>query len=80
MAETALPLYGTKMYSMLDRDNQTVLAVYPPTVDINKIIMEANGRTIIKMTVENSPAYLKGKYIEGKFYPPVEETENLNHG
>jgi hypothetical protein len=65
---------------MLDRDNQTVLAVYPPTADINKILMEANGRTIIKMTVENSPAYLKGKYIEGKFYPPAEETDNLNHG
>ena len=65
---------------MLDRDNETVLAVYPPLTNINKILMEANGRTVIEMTVENSPAYLKGKYIDGKFYPQLEEEENLNHG
>lgn len=64
---------------MLDRDNTTVLAVYPPTVDFNKIIMEAQGRTLIEMTIENSPAYLNGKYIDGKFYPPVKETENSTH-
>ena len=61
---------------MLDRDNETVIAVFPPTIDFNKMIMEAKGRTLIEMTVENSPAYLNGKYINGKFYPPLEEMEN----
>jgi hypothetical protein len=61
---------------MLDRDNETVIAVFPPTIDFNKMIMEADGRTLIEMNVENSPAYLNGKYINGKFYPPLEEMEN----
>jgi hypothetical protein len=26
--------------------------------------------TLIKMTLDNSPAYLNGAYINNKFYPP----------
>jgi hypothetical protein len=55
---------------MLDRDNETVIAVFPPTIDVNKMIMQADGRILITMTPENSPAYLKGKYKNGKFYEP----------
>ena len=55
---------------MLDRDGETVLAVFPPSINVNKMIMEADGRILIEMTPENSPAYLKGKYKDGKFYPP----------
>jgi hypothetical protein len=60
------------MYAMLDTDNQTVIACFPPDVAQDKIIEEANGRTLIEMTFENSPAYIQGKYIDGKFYPPKE--------
>lgn len=55
---------------MLDRDNETVVAVYPPDMPVDKMLMEADGRTLILMTVENSPGYLDGKYIDGKFHKP----------
>jgi len=60
------------MYAMLDTDNLTVIACFPPDVEHDKMIEEANGRTLIKMTTENSPAYIKGTYVDGKFYPPKE--------
>ena len=53
---------------MLDGDNRTVIACFTPDVPYDEMIKEADGRTLILMTVENSPAYINGKYIEGKFY------------
>jgi hypothetical protein len=37
---------------------------------------EANGKILIKMTLENSPAYLAGKYKDGKFYPKQKAENN----
>ena len=31
---------------------------------------------LIKMTVENTPAYINGTYINNKFYPPKETINN----
>ena len=58
------------MYALLDIDNTTVIACLPPDLSDDKVLAEANGRTLIKMTRENSPAYIKGTYVNGKFYPP----------
>ena len=58
------------MYALLDTDNKTVIGYFPPDVSKDKLLKEANGRTLIEMTIENSPAYLKGTYEDGKFYPP----------
>ena len=66
------------MWALLDRDNETVLCCYPPTLPYDKIIAMADGRELILMTVENSPAYVGGKYLNGKFYPKDEEKENSN--
>jgi hypothetical protein len=60
------------MYAMLDRDEKTVIACFPPDILFEKIIEEADGRILIEMTIENSPAYIKGAYENGKFYPPKE--------
>jgi hypothetical protein len=60
------------MYALLDTDNITVIACFPPDISEDKVLAEANGRTFIKMTLENSPAYIKGTYVDGKFYPPKE--------
>lgn len=57
---------------MLDTDNQTVIACFPPDVSQDKMLKEANGRTLIEMTFENSPGYINGTYENGKFYPPKE--------
>ena len=60
------------MYALLDYDNQTVIEVIPPDVTFDEAIKKASGRKLITMTVENSPAYMYGRYIDGKFYPPKE--------
>jgi hypothetical protein len=57
---------------MLDEDDTTVIAVFPPDAPFDKVLEEANGRIVIEMTLENSPAYIKGTYVDGKFYPPKE--------
>lgn len=64
------------MYALLDTDNTTVIACFPPDLSDDKMLIEANGRILIKMTLENSPAYIKGSYVNGKFYPPKE----INNG
>jgi hypothetical protein len=58
------------MFALLDTDNTTVIACFTPDIPYEKIIEEANGRVLIEMTVENSPAYIQGTYVNGKFYPP----------
>jgi hypothetical protein len=60
------------MWALLDRDNETVIGCIPPTVTFDKALSIANGRTMIPMTVENSPAYMNGKYINGKFHEKKE--------
>ena len=62
----------TKMWAMLDYDSNIVIALFTPDVPKDKVIEEANGRTLIEMTLENSPGYLNGTYENGKFYPPKE--------
>jgi hypothetical protein len=64
--------FGIKMYAMLDYNSNKVIAVFPPDVPQDKIIKEADGRTLIQMTPDNSPGYLNGTYENGKFYPPKE--------
>lgn len=64
------------MWALLDRDNETVVACYPPTLEHNKMLAMADGRQLVLMTAENSPAYIGGKYLDGKFYPKMEEGEN----
>jgi hypothetical protein len=64
------------MWAMLDKDNETVLCVFPPDVDIKEMLSQSDGYRLIKMTIENSPAYLNGKYKDGKFYPKESEKTN----
>lgn len=58
------------MWAMLDYDSNKVIAVYTPDIPYDAALKEANGRTLIKMTIENSPGYINGTYVDGKFYPP----------
>jgi hypothetical protein len=62
------------MWALLDYDNETVIGCFPPDIDIESIAVkkEIDGRKIVQMTIENSPAYVNGKYLDGKFYPPKE--------
>jgi hypothetical protein len=64
--------FTIKMWALLDTDNKTVLGCYTPDIPYEKVLEDANGRTLIEMTLENSPAYINGTYENEKFYPPVE--------
>jgi hypothetical protein len=58
------------MWALLDYDNETVLAVLPPDKSLEDYSELINGRTVIEMTLENSPGWVNGTYKNGKFYPP----------
>ena len=61
------------MWAVLDYDNKTVVGVYPPDCPEEVRNADAQGRKQILMTLENSPAWVTGTYVEGKFYPPSKE-------
>jgi hypothetical protein len=56
------------MWAVLDYDNETVIGLYEPTIPEDVRSKDAQGRTQILMTLENSPAYVGGFYVNGKFY------------
>jgi hypothetical protein len=59
------------MWALLNENNK-VIGVFPPDTHKDKMLEEANGRTLIEMTIDNSPGYIGGIYENGKFYPPKE--------
>jgi hypothetical protein len=59
------------MWAILNKENIVIDGV-PPDKTYEEALEQAGGRTLIKMTLENSPAYVKGKYINGKFFLPEE--------
>lgn len=63
------------MWALLDSDNK-VIGVIEPSHTEEEAKKIAEGKTIIRMTVENSPAYLLGYYRDGQFYHP-ETGENV---
>ena len=54
------------MWAILDKDN-TVIGVFPPDVSEETRLKEADGRTLVEMTLKNSPGWIGAKYINGKF-------------
>jgi hypothetical protein len=56
------------MWSILDTDNETVVAVMLPDSTIEQVIKESNGRKYIRMTIENSPAGIGWKWDGQKFH------------
>jgi hypothetical protein len=65
--------YFTNMWAVLDYDNKTVIGIVPPDKTIEDFKEEINGRTTVKMTLENSPAFLLGTYENEKFYQKGEK-------
>jgi hypothetical protein len=62
------------MWAMLDYDNKTVKGVIHPNAPLEEMSEFIDGRTLILMTLENSPAWVSGTYEDGKFYSPKELT------
>jgi hypothetical protein len=61
------------MWSVLADDNKTVDYMLSPDTPIELVEETSKTKTVILMTVENSPAWLEGTYENGKFYPPKGE-------
>lgn len=59
------------MWAVLDKeDNETVIMALPPITPVDVLEKaQSEGYILIQMTLENSPAYMNGKYKDGKFYP-----------
>lgn len=64
------------MWAILGNDNETVIDGIPPSYTEEQAIELAQGRTLVTVTYENGPAYVKGKWNGVKFLPP-EEWRNL---
>ena len=60
------------MWAILDYDNETVIGVVLPTATEAEAKAENPDRTLIKVTLENSPAYYYGKWDGKRFCPPSE--------
>ena len=60
------------MWAILDKDDKTVVDGIPPTYTEEQALDIARGRKLIKLTLENSPAYLQGEWDGVKFHPPLE--------
>lgn len=58
------------MWAQLAEDNKTVDAVLSPETPVEIIEEISKSKTLILMTVFNSPGYVGGTYENGKFYPP----------
>jgi hypothetical protein len=63
-------------------ENNVVIGCIPPDIDINKteVQNELNGRFLVKMTLENSPAGINWTYKNDKFSPPDENFFNGGKG
>lgn len=58
------------MWAVLGDDNKTVIGCITPDYTVEDALKMANGKKIIQMTLDNTPAYVNGTYENGKFYPP----------
>lgn len=63
--------FGFNMWSVIDKDDkETVIGAFGPDTPVEELIKTTKlGYVLIEMTLENSPAFMNGKYINGKFYP-----------
>lgn len=64
--------YTTKMWAVIEKETNTVLACIVG-IPYEEAAEKSQGNELVEMTLENTPAYLMGKYINGKFYQPEEK-------
>ena len=62
------------MWAILDKDNETVIGVFPPDTPEEIRLKEYDEKMLIKMNLEDSPAWIGAKYVNGKFV----EKESIN--
>lgn len=58
------------MWAILDKITQQVIGCLEPIATQEDINITLKTHDLIKMTLENSPAYIGGYYSNGKFTDP----------
>jgi hypothetical protein len=63
------------MWAVVNKETDMVVACFPIEPSQEERINKEKENYLIKMTLDNSPAWIKGYYKDGKFYPPTEMKE-----
>jgi hypothetical protein len=60
------------MWALIDKETKVVVAALMPDAPLEEVEKAKESYVLVAMTLENSPATIGDKYIDGKFYPPKE--------
>jgi hypothetical protein len=60
------------MWALIDKETKIVIGALMPDAPLEEIEKAKTKWDLVAMTLENSPATIDYKYIDGKFYPPKE--------
>jgi hypothetical protein len=56
------------MWAVIDKKTQVVVGAIMPDTSIDEVKNAEKEFDIVKMTIENSPASVGDKYLDGKFH------------
>ena len=59
------------MWAIIDRSSKQVLSILEPMATQEEIDKVLEKDDLVLMTLDNSPAYIYGYYIDGKFTNPA---------
>ena len=59
------------MWAIIDRNTKQVISMLEPTATQEEIDKVLEKDDLVLMTLDNSPAYIYGYYIDGKFTHPA---------
>ena len=62
------------MWALIDKETQIVIGALMPDAPLKEIEKAKTKWDLIPMTLENSPATIGNKYLDGKFYSIQGET------
>ena len=60
------------MWAIINKKTNQVVDILEPTATQNMIKEKLEKYDLVAMTLDNSPAYLYGYYVNNKFIKPIE--------
>ena len=60
------------MWAIINKKTNQVVDILEPTAMQDEIEKKSKKYNLVAMTIENSPAYLYGYYVNNKFTKPIE--------
>ena len=65
-------MFIIKMWAIINKETKIVIGALMPDAPLEEVEKIKQDYDLVAMTLENSPATIDYKYIDGKFYPPKE--------